>query len=176
VSIRHRHRNSMITMKIIFVFGSFLQTDQACHHWHPSRTSGSRSPSSTPLRWQVPHASLCTRLTPSHAAPTASRSPQRLPGRVACQGFCKMLRPGIADPVALKAVRVSLASTSRLHGHNHHNRLCMALYSETYHTFPGISHQRVSIPFSNPPHTSLCNRQAPSPDSIPLTPASAMLC
>jgi hypothetical protein len=48
-----------------------------------------------------------------HPAPAETHSLQRLQGRVACQGLCKMLRTGIADVVRLKAAVSAQTSMSR---------------------------------------------------------------
>jgi hypothetical protein len=48
-----------------------------------------------------------TRLFAHYPAPTAIHSHKRLQGRVARQGLCKMLRPGIADVVPANPARVT---------------------------------------------------------------------
>jgi hypothetical protein len=64
-------------------------------------------------------AAMCSTQACAHArhpAPTASHSLQLLQGRVACQGLCKMLHPGIADvliPKSAVSAQTSMSRTNR---------------------------------------------------------------
>jgi hypothetical protein len=85
-----------------FFKSSSPKTDQACPPWsHLHVPITIRYGTSLSASHKLVRAHL------GHPAPTASHLPQRLQGRVVRQGLCKMLRPGIADLVQVKAVRVA---------------------------------------------------------------------
>jgi hypothetical protein len=110
-SCEQRDRNYMVTIKIIDCVRLFC--------WRPTRfvLAGTHLASarldfhSPPYEAAMSYTQACAHAR--HPAPTASHSLKLPQGRVACQGLCKMLRPGFADVVELKAAVSAQTSMSR---------------------------------------------------------------
>jgi hypothetical protein len=107
-----RDRNSMVKIKLMNRVWLFSRRPTRLTLTGTHLASARLDPYSPPYS-----AAMCGSTqacaTARPPAPTASHSHQRLQGHVECQGLCKMLRPGIADVLILKAAVSAQTSMSR---------------------------------------------------------------
>jgi hypothetical protein len=156
----------------------FSETDQACPHWHPSRLNSIHHPTQLPC---APHKLVRTPDTqPRQHHTHYSVCKVVLPARAFAR-CCAPTSP-ILLPVRLRGWREQRDRNSMVTIQN--SRLWLALFLETDQACPHWHPSRISAtrsPFTtllscHVLHTSLRERQTPSPDSITLTPASARSC